>query len=99
MDNVLLDAAKLHSEAVKIIARALEECSHPTLTPRDHEGNATAILARLAHANILLERYDEKESVENISDKYAIKLIRELSPRNDDASFRQAVKEIVEQCD
>jgi hypothetical protein len=99
MDNVLLDAAKLHAEAVKIISMALEECSHPTLTPRDHEGNATALLARLAHANILLERYDENESVENISDKYAIMLIRELSPQNDDASYREAVKEIVEQCD
>jgi len=56
-DNELLDAARLHSEAVKIIANALEECSHLTLKREDHEGNAVAIIARLAHANILLERY------------------------------------------
>jgi len=57
VDDGLLDAARLHSEAVKIIATALEECSHPWLSRKDHERNAVAILARLAHANILLERY------------------------------------------
>lgn len=61
MDQGLLEAAKIHSEAVKIIANALRECSHPTLTPRDHEGNATAILARMAQANLLVERYDPKD--------------------------------------
>ena len=58
MDEELAEAAKIHAEAVKIIANGLRDCSHPTLTPRDHEGNATAILARLAHANIIVERYD-----------------------------------------
>lgn len=57
MDQGLLEVAKLHAEAKKIIATALKECSHPSLKPEDHEGNATAILARLAHANLLIERY------------------------------------------
>ena len=35
----------------------------------------------------------------NISDSTAVKLIRELSDRNDDAVYRQAVQEIVNQCD
>ena len=61
MDQELLDAAKLHARAVKIIANALKECSHPSLKPEDHEGNATAILARLAHANILIDKYDPAE--------------------------------------
>ncbi|MFN9418752.1 MAG: hypothetical protein ACK578_14870 [Pirellula sp.] len=61
MDQGLLDAAKLHARAVKIIANALKECSHPSLKPEDHEGNATAILARLAHANILIDNYDPAE--------------------------------------
>lgn len=63
MDQELLNAAMLHARAVKIIANALKECSHPSLKPVDHEGNATAILARLAHANILLEEYDPAEEM------------------------------------
>ena len=66
MDKVLLEAARLHAEAKKIIATALKECSHPSLKPEDHEGNATAILARLAHANILLDRYDPKDKTVSV---------------------------------
>jgi hypothetical protein len=61
MDQGLLEVAKLHAEAKKIIATALKECSHPSLKPEDHEGNATAILARLAHANILVEKYEPEQ--------------------------------------
>jgi hypothetical protein len=62
MDNGLLDCAKLHSEAVKIIANALKEIS---INRIDTETIAAAILARLAHGNILFERYKPgvKESV------------------------------------
>jgi len=41
-----------HVKAQKIIAQALAECSHPTLTKTDHEGNAKAILYRLSLAGI-----------------------------------------------
>lgn len=41
----------------------------------------------------------EARPTTNISDSCAVSLIRELIDRNDDASYRQAVKEIIEQCD
>lgn len=59
MDQELIDAAKLHHEATEIIAQALIELRQTELTRRDAETAAAAILARLAHASILLERYDE----------------------------------------
>jgi redox-regulated HSP33 family molecular chaperone len=62
-DQELLEAAKLHAEAVRIIAAAIQDMGHPTLTRKDYENNAVAILARLAHANILIERYDAKAEV------------------------------------
>jgi hypothetical protein len=58
MDNELLEVAKLHAEAVKIIANAIKEMGHPSLTQQDIEGNAVAIIARLAHASIILDRYE-----------------------------------------
>jgi len=54
----LLDDARLHAEAVKIIANAIQEMANPSLKREDIDHNAAAIIARLAHANILLERYD-----------------------------------------
>lgn len=67
MDKALLNAANLYAEAAKIIANALQEMAHPTLKREDIEGNATAILARLAHSNILLERYDTNRITETIN--------------------------------
>jgi len=52
----LEDFAKTHQEAVNIIAGALSDCSHPSLTLENHKGNARAIIARLAHADILIEK-------------------------------------------
>jgi hypothetical protein len=97
MESELLDAARLHSEAVKIIANAISEMGHPSLRRQDIEGNAVAILARLAHANILIERYDAaKETGDGLDAKDAVNLIKELAPRNSDAEYRVAVKEIVD---
>jgi hypothetical protein len=62
-DPELLAAAKLHAEAVQIIAMAIQDMGHPSLKRKDYENNAVAILARLAHANILLDRYDAKSEV------------------------------------
>jgi hypothetical protein len=46
-----------------------------------------------------LDRWMSERSTANISADCAVRLIRELSARNDDEAYRQAVKEIVEQCD
>jgi hypothetical protein len=54
MDQGLLEAAKIHSEARKVIVKALREMSINSI---DLEDKANAILARLAHENLLLERY------------------------------------------
>jgi hypothetical protein len=54
------EAAKLSDDAIRIIAGAILDMQHPSLTLQDCYGNARAILARLAQANILLERYDAK---------------------------------------
>lgn len=70
MDKELLQVARLHSDAVKIIATALKEISHPSLKPEDHEGNAVAIIARLAHGNILLDRYTAKPTLDDLLGKY-----------------------------
>ena len=53
MDKVLLEIAKTHAAAVKIIANAIKDMGHPSLKPQDIEGNAVAILSRLAHAGIV----------------------------------------------
>ena len=54
----LIHQAELRNKAAKIIAQALEECSHPTLTQKEHEGNATAIIVRLFEAGIDLAAVD-----------------------------------------
>ena len=54
----LLHQAELRSKAAGIITKALEECSHPTLTQSDCEGNATAIIVRLFGAGIDLAEAD-----------------------------------------
>lgn len=96
VDSELLDTARLYSDAVKIIANAISEMGHPSLKRQDIEGKAVAILARLAHANILIERYDAaNEIVDGLDAEEAVKLIKELAPRNSDADYREAVLEIV----
>jgi hypothetical protein len=53
----------LDFEAVQIIANAISEMGHPSLKRQDIVGYAIAILSRLAHANIIIQRYDaEKET-------------------------------------
>lgn len=58
-DQELIEIARLHAEAAKIIADALEEMQPLRMSRENIEHNAKAIIARLAHANILMERYQE----------------------------------------
>lgn len=54
LDPELVKAARIHRKSVKIIAKFLRE-----IDPQSEQGiaerNAAAILARLAHANLLVE--------------------------------------------
>jgi len=57
--ETLREIAKLHEEAVEIFGAVLHELNRLDQSEAAIAHNARAILARLAHANILLERYEE----------------------------------------
>ena len=65
-DKAMLDAARIHQEAVEIIQQAIHEIT--SICPTGCKQAATAILARLAHANLLLERYDPEQQPTNESE-------------------------------
>lgn len=79
--NRLEEYAKIHEESKRIITTALLECSNPSLTRQDIEGNAVAILARLAKANLLLERVEVLEHTDKLV-AIATNVVRK-SHRND----------------
>ena len=54
------EIAKLHEEAVQSICSTLRELNELEQTETEIEHNARAIIARLARANILLERYERE---------------------------------------
>lgn len=66
-NNLLRDIAKFYEKAVEIIASSLQEMAHASLKREDMEGNARAIIARLANANILLEGYDATVKTETLN--------------------------------
>ena len=66
----LQNEAKLHAEAVQIIADALREFATPYRFQRSSSGAARAIIAWLADAGIVLERYEDKPSKTETPQQY-----------------------------
>ena len=102
MDQELLEAARVHGDAINIIANALQEMAKPTVEREVIEASAAAILARLAHANLVLKRFDPKdESVAELESnpivgmdaeaiEYLNKLVGDFRHRVSKVSFEQA---------
>lgn len=83
-----------NEDAESVIATTIGSLSNAvSVTP------VFTLRAKVIEIKEYLKKWYESKSTTNISDTCAIRLIRELSDRNDDAAYRQAVKEIVEQCD
>jgi hypothetical protein len=54
-----IDFYRTYSSAVQIIAESLQELSNVACTPDEYVHNAEAILARLAHAGIIVDDVNE----------------------------------------